>query len=274
MDSLQTMQSDLSQILGMARAQATQFTRSKLPQLSPEYKKIMKVVHSDPNIEVNSLLKFDTEVMLFDGKTIPIPANSKLLVKLPDESKRGEGVFGNFPLFHCSWGIQWSEDEFVSAAVQLGHPKSFLKALPIELKKVIQQLSMCNDADVICARAAWLQRWVKRANELRAPESNLHMTIDDDGAKVVVNKRILLFKEMLADAGYYDPGIADILKDGVPIVGPVEESGHFSKTFKPALISTDLLCEKARDINAAIISGTKSSGDPARDEFVYALKDP
>ena len=270
MDSLQTMQSDLSQILGMARAQTTQFTRSKLPQFLPEYKKITKVVHSDPNIEVNSLLKFDTEVMLFDGKTVPIPANSKLLVKLPDESKRGEGVFGNFPLFHCSWGIQWSEEEFVRAAVQLGHPKSFLKALPNELKKVIQQLSMCNDADVICARAAWLQKWVKRANELRAPESNLHMTIDDHGAKVVENKRILLFKEMLADAGYYDPGIADILKDGVPIVGPVEESGHFSKTFKPALISTDLLREKARDINAAIISGTKSSGDPACDEFVYA----
>ena len=62
---------------------------------------------------------------------------------------------------------------------------------------------------------------------------------------------------MLGNAGYYDPKICDILLEGVPMVGEVEESGHFPKHFKPAMISTSMLEARSKDINGAIISSTR-----------------
>ena len=269
MDSLQTANADLSKILSMARAQTSQFSRSKLPQLLPEYKQVLKLVHDDPSIAENSHIQSDTKVTLLDGSRATIPAQSKLLTKLPYETKKGEGD-GNFPFFCCSWGIQWNDLEFICAAVELGHPKSFLKTLPEELYEVIAKLSSWQDADIVEARACWLKKWVNRANELRMEESHLHSTIDSEGAKVVSSKRILLFKEMLDEAGYYDKSIADILHEGVPLVGPVCKSGHFPETFKPALISKELLEEKSDDIVGAIVASTSSSGDPECDKFVYS----
>ncbi len=267
MDSLKTSHADLTQILSMARAQTAQFTRTKLPQLLPEYKRILKVVQLDPNIQAGSLLTTDMQFQLLNGSMCTIQQHSKLLTKLPYNEKKGEGD-GNF--FCCSWGIQWQEEEFVHAAVDLGHPKSFLKALPDELQDVVYKLTTMKDADVIALRAQWFSKWVKRAESLKREEAILHNTIDEDGQKVVSNKRILLFKEMLSDAGYYDAGIANILNEGVPIVGPVQESGHFPKVFKPALISTNLLQEKSSDISSAILTNTVASGCQECDEFVYA----
>ena len=175
----------------------------------------------------------------------------------------------NFRFFCCAWGVQWTEEEFTKAAVELGHPKSFLKALPLELQSVVENLSTMQDSDIILTRVNWFKRWLARADELKCDEEKLHKSIDKLGAKVVENKRILLFKEMLADAGYYDLNIAEILHEGAPIVGPVQESGHFPKAFKPALISTGLLKEKSADIGNAIIASTASSGDRECDEFVY-----
>ena len=267
MDSLRTAQADLTQILSMARAQTSQFTRTKLPQLLPEYKQILKLVHEDPGIQDGALLQNDKSLQLIDGSMYIMPKESKLLTKLPYNDKKGES-YGNFCC--CSWGLQWNEEEFVYAAVDLGHPKSFLKALPTELQDVVYKLASMQDAEVVATRARWFSKWVKRAEALRHEEFSFHKKIDDAGQKVVAAKRILLFKEMLHDAGYYDAGIADVLDKGVPIIGPVQESGHFPKAFKPALISTSLLQEKSNDISSAILAGTVSSGSQECDEFVYS----
>ena len=270
MDSLQTMRADINQILSMARAQTSQFSRSKLPQLLPEYKQVWKLVHNDPEIVENSHIATSKQVQLADGKFVNIPANSKLLTKLPLEKKGGKDADGNFSLFCCSWGVQWTDEEFVKEAVKLGHPKSFLKSQPAELNEVVNKLSSLCDADVIMTRANWFKKWIDRAKELSEDEMSLHRLIDEEGSRVVSNKRIILFKEMLSDAGYYDPDIASILHEGVPLVGPVQESGHFPKTFKPALISKELLVEKSSDLCSAILASTVSSGDRECDDFVYA----
>ena len=270
MDSLQTMRADLNQILLMARAQTSQFSRSKLPQLLPEYRQVLKLVHESPEVATNSHITTSKKLRLANGSLVTIPANSKLLTKLPFENEGGNNGDGNFSLFCCSWGIQWTDDEFVKAAAKLGHPKSFLKSLPAELNEVVHRLSSSCDADVIMTRANWFRKWINRAKELTADETSLHASIDEEGSRVVANKRILLFKEMLSDAGYYDPGIVSVLHDGVPMVGPVQESGHFPKTFKPALISKELLIEKSSDLCSAVIASTSSSGDSECDDFVYA----
>ena len=51
MNSLQTINADLSQVLSMARAQTSQFSRTKLLQLVAEYKEVFKVVHLEPQYQ-------------------------------------------------------------------------------------------------------------------------------------------------------------------------------------------------------------------------------
>ena len=48
--------------------------------------------------------------------------------------------------------------------------------------------------------------------------------------KVVTGKNILLFKEMLADIGYDDPSVIDILVQGIKIVGEAEVTGIWERS--------------------------------------------
>ena len=266
MDSLQTMHSDLTTILSMARAQTSQFSRTKLPQLVAEYKQIAKVVHTEPNIDVGKSCKSPMTVQMLNGAPFHIPQDARLLTKLHHE--KGENMNDeNFVC--CSWGVQWSEQEFIEAAVNLGHPKSFLKTLPNELEHVVEQISWLNDSDLMHLRISWLKKWIHRADAIKSLEVDLHKKFDSGAKKVIAGKRINLFREMLEDAGYHDLDVCNILLNGVPMVGEVQESGHFPKVFRPALISKTLLEERSEDINAAVLSKTRSSGDSECDEFVY-----
>lgn len=229
MDSLQTMNADLSKVLLMARAQTSQFSRTKLPQLVAEYKEVIKAIHNDPNINEGAMLAASFSAKTTMGQVIHIPPGAKLLTKLHHD-KGGDGN-SDVNFVRCSWGVQWTEQEFINAAVNLGHPKSLLKTLPLELECVVDNISHISDADLMLRRAQWLKKWTSRANDIKAEEVDLHSRFDHSVRRVVATKRILLFREMLEDAGYYDPKVCDIFMRGVPMVGEVEESGHFLNSF-------------------------------------------
>ena len=268
MDSLQTVRADFDRILAIARAQTSQFTRSKLPPLLSEYSNILKVVHQECNIKEKAVLQSDLRVKTPMSTFIVIPKHSKLLTKLPFESG-GKDEEGNFLFAMFSWGVQWSCEAFIDAAVNLGHPKSFLKALPCELERVVESLTTLCDYDLVTHRSNWLKRWTKRASDLSMDEVALQKQLDIKAREVVKGKRILLFEEMLRESQYYDMDVINILKEGVPMVGAVKESGHFARTFKPALITVELLEEKSLDINRAILAATTSSGNDECDRYVY-----
>ena len=268
MDSLQTVRADFVQILAIARAQTSQFSKSKLPQLLAEYSNVLKVVHEDCDIKEKGVLKSDLQVKTPMSRFITIPKCSKLLTKLPFESG-GKDEQGNFLFSMFSWGVQWSCESFINAAVSLGHPKSFLKALPAELDGVIGSLTTLSDYDLVIHRSNWLKKWTSRASELSSDEMNLQSRLDSKAREVAKGKRILLF-EMLRDSQYCDMEVINILKEGVPMVGAVKESGHFARTFKPALITVELLERKASDINKSILAATiVSSGSEECDRYVY-----
>ena len=123
MDSLTTMNSDLHGLLQLSRAQTNQFSRSKLPQLLPEYKELLRLIQTEPHIEEGTLLQHDLVATTFTNQKVLIPKFAKLMSKLPDHEKGRDGS-GNFIWNRCTWGIQWSEFEFIEAATKAGHPRS------------------------------------------------------------------------------------------------------------------------------------------------------
>ena len=268
MDSLTTLSSSLDNIPQSSRAQTSQFTRSKLPQVLPEYKDMLRLIQTDPCVDEGTHLKDDFKANTVTGNTLILPKNSRLLTKLPDHEK-GREEAGNFLWYRCTWGIQWSEFEFITAAATAGHPRSFMKSMPVDLQNTIDSLTQLTNQEVACRRANWARHWMQRRVQLEAQEKKLHERMDNESRNVMVDKKILLYEEMLKQAGYSDMNVVSIVKEGVPLVGQVQQSGHFAKTYKPAAISVEYLEQHSANIREAVMSGISSSGDKDCDAFVY-----
>lgn len=103
MNSLQTMNADLSKVLSMARAQTSQFSRTKLPQLVAEYKEVIKAIHNDPNINEGAILAASFPAETTMGQIIHMPPGAKLLTKLHHDKKGGGNDDANFA--RCSQGV-------------------------------------------------------------------------------------------------------------------------------------------------------------------------
>ena len=78
----------------------------------------------------------------------------------------------------------------------------------------MDNISHISDADLMLRRAHWLKKWTSRANDIKAEEIDLHNRFDHSVRRMVATKRILLFPEMLEDAGYYDPQSMRHLHEG------------------------------------------------------------
>ena len=85
----------------------------------------------------------------------------------------------------------------------------------------------------------------------------MHENLDELAKPVLRSKRLLLFKEMLNDAGVTDATLVDEMCDGFRLVGDLAPSGQFQPQFKPAALSTDQLKQTAVWAQKAVVSSCK-----------------
>eukprot|EP00973_Karenia_brevis_P009869 1334102-Karenia_brevis.AAC.1 len=78
---------------------------------------------------------------------------------------------------------------------------------------------------VIEHRARMLSHYRDVCTKLEDQEKKLHSSFNLSVEAVVKFKNILLFKQILCDAGYDDLGVADYLIEGVKVVGHLERTG-------------------------------------------------
>ena len=71
------------------------------------------------------------------------------------------------------------------------------------------------------ARAEWFARWTSRAKVLAKDESELKASMVDHVARILQPKRLLLWREILAELGYPDIGVIDERVTGTELVGEV-----------------------------------------------------
>ena len=77
------------------------------------------------------------------------------------------------------------------------------------------------------------------------------------------SKRLLLFKQMMADAGIVDDQLLDELKGGFRLTGQLAASGQFRPRFKPAEMSVEELRKSAKWAKHAIVGSCKRVGEDA-----------
>ena len=118
-------------------------------------------------------------------------------------------------------GIPWSPSEFVKEAVRLGHPKHFLRHLPEPLEKTIKALQVTSLHEVAKDRTAEMRKWVLRASELKSKEKELKLSLDAHVKDILKIKRMMLFEEMLNEAGNLDIRLVKDICKGFDLMGPI-----------------------------------------------------
>ena len=275
-DSLQFASKDANSLLQQAKVETGIYTKlSKLPPLIPEYSKVISAVHWTTETKYLGYTKFDITGRDFEGKQTVITAGSRSLQR-PLQTGNGEGKSlnckrsseGKTECKHV-WGVPWSPAQFVAEATRLGHPKSFLNSLPNALMKAVQNNVSMSHSEIANKRNRWFRKWLKRAEALKSSDEAIRMPLKEESRLVIEKKRISLFKEILESSGYDDMAVVDILVNGAPLSGLVEESGIFPKVFRPASLSIQSLKDRSKEIRSAILSKVKSSGDAECDAFVW-----
>jgi hypothetical protein len=84
-------------------------------------------------------------------------------------------------------------------------------------------------------------------------------------AKVLLDKQLLLFMEMLRDSGTRDDQILFQLTGGFNLVGEFPDSGLSPQCARPDTISMEDLWRSARHAQDAVMRECKPSGDPEID---------
>eukprot|EP00435_Cladocopium_sp_Y103_P025006 s735_g6.t1 len=181
-----------------------------------------------------------------------VPVGSKCLDVHPvsgEEGSRGR--------LKAVYGVYFSPMEFIEKAKQLKHP--FDVPLPLDDANMSSIASILHNgpAKVASYRTGMLNHYINRAKALHSDELALHRKLNKDIQPVMKSKRILLFQEMLSDAGITDATLVDEMCDGFRLVGDLHPSGQLQPQLKPALLSVEQLPQTAIWSQKAVVSSCK-----------------
>ena len=181
-----------------------------------------------------------------------IPVGAKRL----DLQPVSDGTGGSGRL-KAIYGVYFSPQEFVQRVQQLTHP--FDVPLPLDesnMESIVFILER-GPAGVAKHRADMLQHYIGRARALQQDELKLHETLNESIQPVMATKRLLLFKEMMADAGVTDPLLFEELCNGFRLVGDLSPSGQFPPQWKPAVLGIEQLRQTAVWAQRAVVGSCK-----------------
>ena len=273
------MQWDKMTLLHARVSSGHQPTASKIPPLVAEHKNVivlkgpLKDTSKTPvmpmqRLKSNWVIPANLKRNCFVNE---IPKESQLLRFTPisgqSGAQEGEQVFEDSG--EQAWGVPHTPQEFVSVACKRGHPKNFENLLPPVLKDAVLFNSHKHLSELVELRAKWFKKWVQRAKELEDNERQIKSAMPKHLSRILAPKRILLWSEMLKEAGYPDPGVVDELINGTELVGTVPASGIFGTKFKPADMSVAQLRNLSFAERTKNFYSSRSSGDDEVDRVVY-----
>ena len=177
-----------------------------------------------------------------------LPVGAKRVEIQPVDDEQGCG--GRLKVVY---GVHFSPEEFVVKAQGLTHPFDIPLPLDESNMESMRFILERGPAEVAKFRAEKLKHYVNRAKQLKDSESELHRSLDEDVQKVMHSKRLLLFREMLDDAGIKDESLFKELCTGFRLVGDIDASGQFTEQFKPAILGVEQLRQTAVWAQKAVV---------------------
>ena len=163
-------------------------------------------------------------------------------------------------------GIHRSPEQFVEAALEIGHPTYVHSLFPDTMHRVVHKNVTSSQESLAQERTAELRRWAMLAEELSSENRRLMEDASARRADILAGKRLALMKRLLVDSGHQDTNLVDDITHGFDLTGPLPEANVFRKKFRPATIPCAELRKIAPSCRKALLSAVKSSGDPELDQ--------
>ena len=163
------------------------------------------------------------------------------LAGLPAGSKSRVVLDGGVEVREAEYGVYHTPQEFLHEALKVTHP--FDSAVTINgpnLRAIAYTLEHGVKA-VTQKRKAVLEHYRAIERSLRDKEAALKEGMDPAVRQVMGSKNLLLFKQMLSDAGVPDDKLFEDLVNGFRLTGNLEPSGLFPPKYKPAVVSVEEL---------------------------------
>ena len=153
-------------------------------------------------------------------------------------------------------GCPWTTEEFVELALRLKHPFDSRAKVPPAVAKAMTNILRLGPTEIAARRKATIDKWTRRRDELVDLEKILKDKLHPDVKKIVANKNILLFREMLMSIGYDDLAVVDMLTMGVKVVGELERTGFWQPDpTKAPKLSMRSLWAGAREAQEDVLRG-------------------
>ena len=158
-------------------------------------------------------------------------------------------------------GVPREAVDFLSRAVQVGHPRAISIHLSDSVKDVLRKNFSGSDYLLAKERASCLWKWSKRAKELNSEEMKFHKGLAPHLQHLLKGKRLLLLKEVLEDLGYPDHSLVDEIASGFTLHGWMTESNVFPKETKRPEYTVDMVRNMAKGLNQMIFGQVNGTSD-------------
>jgi hypothetical protein len=160
-------------------------------------------------------------------------------------------------------GVLRSPAEFLQESLGLAHPADHFLCLPDVLKTALYEILTLGPLQITKQRLLAIRQLQQRAKDLEAEETKFHSSLPKHLQKVLRGKRLLLFKQLLEEAGYPDTSLADDIAKGFDVVGDTPRSGIFQRQLKPALTSVAELKGNSEVVRQSLASAKTNTDDEA-----------
>ena len=124
-------------------------------------------------------------------------------------------------------GVHWSPGTFFNQRVQVKHPAQEDPLLSDDTKRCIFKMLVAGPQRWEQQARKQLKKWSTRRDGLTCQEQQSHEALNFRVKLVVRQKKLLLFKEMLAWCQHEGQKVSLLMATGFPIVGELDESGVF-----------------------------------------------
>ena len=205
---------------------------SKFPILIPEFLETRSVVSQYEPI-LND--KRQLEKVFHD-----IPIGSKLL----RSSTTNGGKLEQQQMQKYVFGIYRSPIQFVDKAFSLQHPFDSCVGVPDHILTLLAE--HLSTSDIMKKRLMTLQRWKKKALELKASDTALFEQMTSGCRSLLRGKSISLMRHIAEEHDWPDKTLFDEMVEGFKLTGVQQRSGIFENDCKPPQYSEDELMARGK----------------------------
>ena len=126
-------------------------------------------------------------------------------------------------------GLPWSEEEFLTVADKVGHLFDGPPVLPDGVVRAVFRMVTEGPAKTAQRLASTVAEWTVLAQSQRDGERLTQLKLPAHRCRVLMGKRLELFRTLLERVGHPDAPLPDDVAKGFRITGLLPETGVFNK---------------------------------------------